>query len=177
MTTVIETLLSSARAAGGRTGRCDPVPAVRQVLAVVEPSAQSRGVTLELAAAVGPATVEASSEMVGQAVHPLLENAIRHAASRVEVQLRRRNGEVAVTVTDDGPGIDGQDPEDLFVPGVSATGSAGLGLPLARRLARSCGGDVVAVPGGRGGHFELRLPAGGPDASPGQDVFMAPEGS
>jgi signal transduction histidine kinase len=47
----------------------------------------------------------------------------------------------------------------VFAPGVSSSGGAGLGLPLARRLARSCGGDVVAAPGD-GGTFELRLPGG-----------------
>src|SRR3954452_12166998 len=49
MATVIETLLTSARAAGGTTpGSSDPVPAVRDVVAVVEPSARSRGVTVAL---------------------------------------------------------------------------------------------------------------------------------
>jgi signal transduction histidine kinase len=40
-------------------------------------------------------------------------------------------------------------------------GGAGLGLPLARRLARSCGGDIVCAPG-PGGRFVLELPALGP---------------
>jgi signal transduction histidine kinase len=47
----------------------------------------------------------------------------------------------------------------IFEPGVSASGGAGLGLALARRLARSCGGELVAHPGPGGGRFELRLPA------------------
>lgn len=160
MATVVETLLSSARAAGGKArGTSDPLPAVREVLAVVEPSAQSRGVTLSLTGDEAPAAVEASGEMVGQAIHPLLENAVRHARTRVDVSLSRENGTVAVAVCDDGPGLAGQDGEALFAPGASGTGGAGLGLPLARRLARSCGGDVVAVPDSAGGRFELRLPA------------------
>ncbi|HKP90569.1 MAG TPA: ATP-binding protein, partial [Thermoleophilaceae bacterium] len=63
---------------------------------------------------------------------------------------------VVVSVHDDGPGLDGRDPASIFMPGVSSGGGAGLGLPLARRLARGCGGDVVAA----GGAFELRLPGG-----------------
>jgi signal transduction histidine kinase len=162
MSTVVETLLSSARAAGGQaaTAASDPVPAVRDVLAVVEPSARSRGVALALEAADAQATVGASGDMVGQAIHPLLENAVRHARTRVEVTMSRKNGTVALAVCDDGPGLpSGADGEALFAPGMSGTGGAGLGLPLARRLARSCGGDVVAVPGDGGGRFELRLPA------------------
>jgi nitrogen-specific signal transduction histidine kinase len=56
---------------------------------------------------------------------------------------------------DDGGGVAPADAERIFEPGVSGTGGAGLGLPLARRLARAAGGDVLVVDG----HFELRLPA------------------
>jgi two-component system, OmpR family, sensor kinase len=63
-----------------------------------------------------------------------------------------------IAVTDDGAGIAADDIERIFEPGVSDTGGAGLGLPLARRLARAAGGDVVAVPQ-MGGRVELRLPA------------------
>jgi signal transduction histidine kinase len=41
---------------------------------------------------------------------------------------------------------------------MSTRGGAGLGLALSRRLARSCGGDVQAVPREPGARFELRLP-------------------
>jgi signal transduction histidine kinase len=44
------------------------------------------------------------------------------------------------------------------VRGHSDGDGAGLGLPLARRLARSCGGDVVSR-AASGGCFVLRLPA------------------
>jgi signal transduction histidine kinase len=97
--------------------------------------------------------------VVTQALYPLLENGVRHACGSVEVALARDNGHVTVAVRDDGPGIEGRDPDELFAPGVSSSGGAGLGLPLARRLARSCGGDVTAT-GGDGGRFELRLPGG-----------------
>jgi two-component system OmpR family sensor kinase len=50
--------------------------------------------------------------------------------------------------------------EHLFEPGASANGGAGLGLPLARRLARSCDGDIQLVDGD-GACFELRMPATG----------------
>ena len=56
-----------------------------------------------------------------------------------------------VAVRDDGPGLDPELGERAFEPGVRGDGErrdgAGLGLPLARRLARSCGGDVVAGAG------------------------------
>jgi two-component system OmpR family sensor kinase len=82
---------------------------------------------------------------------------VRHAARDVQVSLARENGTVVIAVADDGAGIAQDDVERIFEPGVSDAGGAGLGLPLARRLARAAGGDVVAV-AQDGGRFELRLP-------------------
>jgi signal transduction histidine kinase len=159
MSAVIETLLNSARLDGGASaGSCDPLPAVESALAMMADAAQSRGVELNLAGGAQALMVDASSEIVSHALHPLLENAIRHAASRVDVDLEQVDGQVTVAIIDDGPGLAGQSPEAVFAPGVSSAGGAGLGLPLARRLARSCGGDVVAIAGAEGGRFELRLP-------------------
>ncbi len=65
-------------------------------------------------------------------------------------------------VRDDGGGIEPGEVERIFGPGVSSAASGGLGLPLARRLARSCGGDVTAVAtagaAAGGGRVLLHLP-------------------
>jgi signal transduction histidine kinase len=66
-----------------------------------------------------------------------------------------------MSVRDDGPGVDPLLGERIFEPGVRGAdddNGAGLGLPLARRLARSCGGDV-RLGSGPGGDFILELPA------------------
>ena len=91
-------------------------------------------------------------------MHPIIENARRHARNAVQIELARDGGDVVVSVSNDGDGIASEDAERIFAPGVSGTGGAGLGLALARRLARAAGGDVIAAaPKPR---FELRLPAG-----------------
>ena len=106
---------------------------------------------------------EGDTEIVRRALAPLVENARRHGRSAVRVELGTGEGRVRAVVRDDGPGLDG-DPERFFVPGYRGEGTggdgAGLGLALARRLARSCGGDVV-VGAGPGGCFVLELPAVG----------------
>jgi signal transduction histidine kinase len=76
-----------------------------------------------------------------------------------------RDGEtVAFSVTDDGPGLQPDEVESVFEPGVRGTAAngspgAGLGLTLSRRLARVAGGDVVAEAVPAGGRFVVRLPA------------------
>jgi two-component system, OmpR family, sensor kinase len=104
-------------------------------------------------------TVGADEDLVAQALHPLLDNAVRHARRAVTVAISRDRAEVVFCVQDDGRGIEDASAESLFEPGASGAGGAGLGLALARRLARSCGGEVSAIASGEGGRFLLRLPA------------------
>lgn len=105
--------------------------------------------------------VEGDAEIVRRALAPLVENALRHADSRVVIEISASGDRVRAAVRDDGPGLDPALGERAFEPGTRGAGDghdgAGLGLPLARRLARSCGGDVVAGPG-PGGCFVLELP-------------------
>jgi signal transduction histidine kinase len=76
----------------------------------------------------------------------------------VTVAISKERADVIFCVQDDGAGTEAASSEQLFEPGSSGVGGAGLGLALARRLARSCGGDVSAVANGDGGRFLLRLP-------------------
>ena len=103
--------------------------------------------------------------VVHRALVPLVENARRHARTGVRLVVSRADGTVRLAVRDDGDGLDPTIGDRAFDPGVRGSdephGGAGLGLPLARRLARSCGGDVV-VGDGPGGCFVLELPALGP---------------
>jgi signal transduction histidine kinase len=159
MQIVIETLLASARMmeATGPATPSDPVPAVREAVAAVANAARSRNVEMRLVEPAIALVVDAPPDVVTQALYPLLENGVRHSRGYVEVALASVDGHVTVAVHDDGPGLEGRDPASVFAPGVSSSGGPGLGLPLARRLARGCGGDVVAAVG-RSGLFELRLP-------------------
>lgn len=118
---------------------------------------------VEVDAPAGLPRAEGEPELVRRALAPLIENARRHGRT-VTVELSAADGRVRLAVLDDGPGLDPALGERAFEPGVRGAGEpgggAGLGLPLARRIARSCGGDVVAGPG-PGGCFVLELPAAG----------------
>jgi signal transduction histidine kinase len=91
-----------------------------------------------------------------------VDNARRHARELVSLELSSGGGRVRLAVRDDGPGVDPELGDRVFEPGVRGpgerSGGAGLGLPLSRRLARSCGGDVI-LGSGAGGCFVLELPA------------------
>ncbi|MFF3822078.1 sensor histidine kinase [Streptomyces bluensis] len=114
---------------------------------------------LALEAGVAPALLE-------RILSPLLANAVRYARSRVTVSVGRVPGAVRIDVVDDGPGVPEAFVGELFQPGRRADSGdghdgAGLGLPLARRLARTVGGEVVHDPGhSPGARFTVTLPAG-----------------
>ncbi len=100
----------------------------------------------------------------------LLDNAVRHARSEVELRVRAEGDEVLFEVQDDGPGIAPDDLPQLFEPLFradrtrnSATGGAGLGLAIVQRLTAAHGGSVHAEnrPGG-GALFVVRVPRGTP---------------
>jgi two-component system OmpR family sensor kinase len=119
----------------------------------------------------GPVVVAADAGRVSQIVGNLVDNAARATAGTGQVTLwldASRADEVAVFVSDDGPGVPDADRERVFDRLVrldearrSGDGGAGLGLPIARGLARAHGGDLVCeAPGsGRpGAVFRLTLP-------------------
>jgi signal transduction histidine kinase len=159
MEAVIETLLAAARSATNRSpGSSDAAEAAGLATEALRPAAERAGIALDVNPAPGRLSVGADADLVAQALHPLLDNALRHARSEVSVGIVRANGEVFFNVRDDGSGVPADEAEFVFEPGSGSSGSAGLGLPLARRLARTCGGDVDVVPSPEGGHFVLHLP-------------------
>jgi signal transduction histidine kinase len=126
--------------------------------------AAGRSVALEVEAAVS-VTVHADERCVRTPLENLVLNAIDAAAGtagggRVTVRVSPGGGGGSVLVRDNGPGIPQGLEAEVFEP--LRTGKRhglGLGLPLARALARLDGGDVRLVSHGPGGTtFELVLP-------------------
>jgi two-component system OmpR family sensor kinase len=166
MSRTLEALIGAARTeAGAARGTSDAAQAARRA---VEASAGRRddGIAVEVVTPPRRVRVGADAEIVERVLAPLIENGRRHARSAVSVEVVAGNGAgAAFLVADDGPGVRDEDRDRIFEPGVSlgAPGGhagAGLGLALARRLARAAGGEVEALASDRGARFRVRLPAG-----------------
>jgi len=118
-----------------------------------------------------PLVVDADRALVERAVANLVENALRHSAprSRIRVVAAAGDGTIAVAVEDSGPGIERADAERIFerfvrLDAARGPGGAGLGLPIARMIARVHGGDVAVAPSALGG-AAFRLTLSGTSAS------------
>jgi signal transduction histidine kinase len=161
MTTIIDTLMDAARHEAGRaTAACDLTDAARSAARACGPLADHQAVALDVVAPQVPIRARVEHPLAERILQPLIENACRHARNRVAVLVDSVDGYARVSVTDDGPGVPPADKEAIFEPGMSRADSAGagLGLALARRLARAGNGDVVAY-GGPGGRLVVTLPS------------------
>lgn len=111
-----------------------------------------------------PATGELKRAL--QVVTNLLSNAIRYSpdGGLVRISLGRTGGQASICIADQGKGIAAEDHSRIFEKfervDPSEPGTTGLGLYIARRLARAMGGDIgVDSAPGEGARFTFTLPA------------------
>lgn len=115
-----------------------------------------------------PAEIVGDAKLLGVALSNLVDNALKYSPAErpVEVAVARAQDEVTIRVRDYGPGVPAAEREAVFEKyyrgaAVGARPGTGLGLHLARELARRHGGEVrcLAAPDdGPGACFEMRLP-------------------
>ncbi|MFI5771319.1 ATP-binding protein [Streptomyces sp. NPDC051658] len=110
-------------------------------------------------------TIGVSEDVAERILTPLLDNARRYATRSVALTCAPGAGEITLYVSDDGPGIPPDFVASLFEPGRRAHpedghDGAGLGLALARRLARAAGGDITLDATAPGARFVVTLPTG-----------------
>ena len=109
-------------------------------------------------------TIVSDGDRVLQIISNLLSNAFRWTpdGGRVDLELTASNGQVAVAVADNGPGVAVEERQRIFRPFWSRDDSGtGLGLAIAHELAAALGGSIELDSRlGEGSSFKLVLPAG-----------------
>lgn len=162
----IDALVAAARLeADGARGTSDALTVAKAALEAGSGLAGQTRVTIHVVPPDRPIRLDVDNELAERVLQPVLENACRYGRTLVNVTIARQNADVVYRITDDGPGVARHEQEQIFEPGRRGnTGrtngdGAGLGLALARRLARSVAGDVTAAAEEPGGTFIVTLPA------------------
>ncbi|WP_051222525.1 sensor histidine kinase [Agrococcus lahaulensis] len=164
---IVEALLLLARLdeRGAASGQRQPVDLDDLALAEV---ARVRALgRAAVGAAVRAAPVEGDARLLGLACRNLVDNALRHARDRIALGSGVRDGRAMLWVDDDGAGVPVEERERVFERFVRLDeararddGGAGLGLAIARQVARAYGGDAWVTDAPLGGaRFVLELPA------------------
>lgn len=137
---------------------CDLVALCGQELERVADLAPTLGVAVRVGRPLNGLPV-LDPDLVREILANLLDNARRHAVSRIEVTVEEAGSGVVVSVVDDGPGLSPATEGRAFERFVSLDGhgGSGLGLAIAKGLARALDGDLVY----EDGSFVLWLPAEG----------------
>ena len=168
---LVEQLLETARLEDSRLvlkpSRGDLREIVREAVAIVRTTRKAADIQYDSSGAE-PVLVDVDSARVVNVVANLLDNAVKYSEDSREVRCRvwTDQGRALVSVTDRGFGIGAEDMPRLFTRFgriVTAENShiqgTGLGLYLARELARMHGGDIECRSvAGRGSTFTLTLP-------------------
>jgi signal transduction histidine kinase len=133
---------------------------------VLDDTVQQRRVPVDTAR-VSAGRVHGRREQLTRVVRNLLDNAARHAATTVAVELVTDDTEVVLTVDDDGPGIPEAERERVFDRFTRLddgrardAGGLGLGLSMVKTITDQHGGSVVIEDAPLGGaRLRVRLPA------------------
>jgi two-component system, sensor histidine kinase and response regulator len=144
----------------------DVAEVARAAVETFAPDAKRRGILINLDAQ--PVVMRADRQEVEMIVTNLISNAVKYNGDggRVDVSVRRDEGDVLVAVRDTGIGMTPQEVARLFgdfvrIKNEKTRGIAGsgLGLSIVRKLAQLYGGDAsVESRAGEGSTFTVRLP-------------------
>jgi signal transduction histidine kinase len=153
----------------GAMTEVDATAIVRDVVELYEPAAEEKGAEI-VVDAPEPIRLTASRELLGQAIANLIDNALKHGVDaggelkpRILVSARREDGDLVLTVADNGSGVPAAERERVVERFVrleksrSAPGS-GLGLSLVAAVARMHAGTIALGDAGPGLVVTLRLP-------------------
>jgi signal transduction histidine kinase len=166
---LVENVLRFSRAERPDVTNAVPIDAAAEAARIVEefaPLAASRQVRLETDIAPTP-SVSLRPDALRRVLLNLLDNAVKYGpvGQTVRVALADRDGELRLTVEDEGPGVPARERETVWLPfqrgsaGGVAAGS-GIGLTLVRDLVTQHGGRAWVESGheGRGARFVVAFP-------------------
>jgi two-component system C4-dicarboxylate transport sensor histidine kinase DctB len=161
-------LMTFSRGVEPRRSKIDLTDFVPKVTGLLQDSAEELGAVIDVITPKDPTWVEADGALLHAVISNLAGNALDAAVAsspspRVEVRVTVRGTTIELRVSDNGAGVSASMRPRLFEPFQSEKpNGVGIGLALARKIARAHGGDLVLDelprPAYPGASFLLTLP-------------------
>lgn len=138
---------------------------IKAALNMFAPSLEAKGVRIHFQGGAGD-QVEVDPDALEQILNNIFSNTEKYgtAGGRLDIQSSRKADRTFIFVRDYGPGVSKRDADRIFQPfyrthsritdGVTGTG---IGLSIARDLARLHGGDLALIPKDKGACFKIEL--------------------
>ena len=119
-------------------------------LAEVEAARARRDAGCTIDTAISPVCLIGDQAARSRVIRNLVDNAVRHAKSRVDIHVGSQDGNVLLSVSDDGPGIPAAERDRVFGRFVRldsdrarSGGGTGLGLAIVAEVVTAHGGRVT----------------------------------
>jgi two-component system sensor histidine kinase HydH len=132
------------------------------IIALACHSAEQKGITLHKDVSATMSAFECDPEQMKQVILNLVINAVQAMTGAGDIVLaaRQQDSSVAISVRDQGPGIDAEDLDKIFNPFYTTKDAGtGLGLSVVYQIVNQHGGVVTAVRNPEGGMtFSLTIP-------------------
>lgn len=168
MRRLVDRELARARIrAEGRVARCDPARVLTRLMRVMQRMPRAGALDWQVVAP-GRLAARIEAEDLTEVLGALIENALRHATSRVEIGMAEAGREIVMTIRDDGPGVPEAELAGLAGGGVrldQSDGGQGIGLAIAAEIIEAAGGRLDLANARPGLRAEIRLPSAAGEAA------------
>ncbi|MGN0189311.1 MAG: two-component regulator propeller domain-containing protein, partial [Candidatus Cryptobacteroides sp.] len=148
--------------------KCEDIDLIERLKSLIfnfSDTARNENLSLSFETALGSATVSADSAALDKILNNLMINAVKYSDTSISVKAECTDDTIKVSFINDGEVIPPEYREEIFKPfvqygkgGGTHKNGVGIGLPLARNLARMHSGDLVLSPEDGRTCFVLSLP-------------------
>ena len=160
---IIEEFLTFSKSRRLEFSKFSVTEILQKIVSLIREEASSRGIIIETAWRLAPASISMDVNKLQQAFLNLIKNAMESITTDGKIYIaveKEDKNHIVVKISDNGCGMTSEEIEQIFSPEYTTKEKGvGLGIPLAFEIIRGHGGDIRVISRkGKGTTFEVVLP-------------------